>query len=243
MYLGGFALAWIGMRSRARRPGAPIGPERVDDLVFYAALGVIVGGRVGYMLFYNSQELLSHPLSLFAVWQGGMSFHGGLLGVLLAMFLFGRQIGQPFFAVADFIAPWVPPGLGLGRLGNFINGELWGKPTSADAPWAVIVDGVPRHASQLYEAVLEGLVLFALLWVYSLRPRPRMAVSGLFLLGYGLFRSLIEFVRLPDEHIRYLAFGWLTMGQVLSAPMVLAGAGLLIRAYLRAVPDRGPTAT
>ena len=233
MYLGGFAIAWLGMRVRARRSWSPVEPQRVDDLVFYSALGVIVGGRVGYMLFYNFGALLDNPLSLFAVWQGGMSFHGGFLGVLVALVLFARQVDRPVFAITDFLVPWVPPGLGLGRVGNFINGELWGKETTPDAPWAVIVDGVPRHASQLYEAFLEGVVLFALLWTFSLRPRPRMAVSGLFLVGYGTFRILVEFVRLPDEHIQYLAFGWLTMGQLLSAPMVLAGAGLLVWAYGR----------
>jgi phosphatidylglycerol:prolipoprotein diacylglycerol transferase len=233
MYLGGFALGWLGIRSRARRDDSPLPPARVDDLIFYVALGVILGGRIGYMLFYNTGELLSHPLSLFAVWQGGMSFHGGLIGVLIALALFARRQGQPFFALTDFAAPWVPPGLGLGRVGNFINGELWGRPTSPDAPWAVVVDGVPRHPSQLYEALLEGLVLFLLLWGFSLKPRPRMAVSGAFLIGYGSFRSLVELVRLPDAHIDYLAFGWLTMGHVLSAPMIVAGVVLLALAYRR----------
>jgi phosphatidylglycerol---prolipoprotein diacylglyceryl transferase len=233
MYLGGFALGWLGARSRAHRPDSPIAPSQVDDLVFYVAVGVIVGGRVGYMLFYNFGALLDNPLSLFAVWQGGMSFHGGLLGVLLALWLFGRRIGQPFFAVTDYMAPWAAPGLGLGRIGNFINGELWGKPTSPDAPWAVVVDGVAVHATQLYEAFLEGLVLFVVLWLYSAKPRPRMAVSGLFLLLYGTFRVAVEFLRLPDQHIGYLAFGWVTLGQVYSAPMIVLGAALLVVAYRR----------
>lgn len=235
MYLGGFAIGWLGARARAKRAGSPIAPAQVDDLVFFVALGVILGGRLGYVLFYmlpyGSEGLRENPLSVFAVWQGGMSFHGGLIGVLVAMWLFGRRIGQPFFAVTDFIAPWVPPGLGLGRLGNFINGELWGAPTNPDAPWAVVVDGVAVHATQLYEAFLEGLVLFVVLWLYSSKPRPYMAVSGLFLLLYGVFRFSVEFLRLPDQHIGYIAFGWLTMGQVLSTPMIVLGAALMAAAY------------
>ena len=236
MYLGGFLLGWLGMRVRARRPSSPVSPALIDDLVFYVALGVIVGGRVGYMLFYNFGSLLENPLNLFKVWEGGMSFHGGLLGVLIAMGLFARRIQQPYFAVTDFIATWVAPGLGLGRIGNFINGELWGAETNPDAFWAVIVDGVPRHASQLYEAALEGLLMFLILWTFSLRTRPIRAVSGLFLICYGVFRVSIEFVRLPDTHLNeatggYLAFGWLTMGQILSTPMILAGVVLFGLAY------------
>lgn len=233
MYLGGFVLGWLGARARSKRPGSPVAPAQVDDLVFYIALGVFIGGRVGYMLIYNFGALVENPLSLVFVWQGGMSFHGGLVGVLVAMALFARRIGRTFFAVTDFIAPWVPIGLGLGRIGNFINGELWGAPARADAPWAVIVDGQARHATQLYEAFLEGVVLFAVLWLYSSRPRPTMAVSGLFLALYGVFRIAVEFIRLPDDPPGYLAFGWLTLGQVLSAPMVLAGAALLVLAYRR----------
>ncbi len=236
MYLGGFLLGWIGARARAKRPDSPISPALVDDLVFYVALGVILGGRVGYMLFYNLSSLFENPLNLFKVWEGGLSFHGGLLGVLIAMGLFARRVEQPYFAVTDFIATWVTPGLGLGRIGNFINGELWGAETSPDAFWAVVVNGVPRHASQLYEAALEGLVLFFILWGFSLRPRPIKAVSGVFLICYGVFRVAIEFVRLPDTHLNeaaggYLAFGWLTMGQLLSTPMILAGVVLCWLAY------------
>ncbi len=227
----GFALGWLGARARSKRPGSPVPRTQVDDLIFYVALGVFVGGRVGYMLIYNFAGLVTDPLSLFRVWDGGMSFHGGLAGVLVAMGLFARRIGQPYFAVTDFIAPLVPIGLGFGRIGNFINGELWGKPTSPEAPWAVIVNGEARHASQLYEAFLEGVVLFVVLWLYSSRPRPTMAVSGLFLTLYGVFRIAVEFVRVPDEWPGYLAFGWLTLGQVLSAPMVVAGAVLLVLAY------------
>jgi phosphatidylglycerol:prolipoprotein diacylglycerol transferase len=236
MYLGGFLLAWFGARGRAKRPDSPISPASVDDLVFYVALGVILGGRAGYMLFYNLDSFLANPLTVFKVWEGGMSFHGGLLGVVIAMGLFARRVKQPLFAVTDFIAPWVAPGLGLGRIGNFINGELWGAETNPDAFWAVIVDGVPRHATQLYEAALEGLLLFFILWSFSSRPRPIPAVSGLFLICYGIFRVAIEFVRLPDQHLNeaadgYLAFGWLTMGQVLSVPMILGGTVLFWLAY------------
>ena len=233
MYLAGFVLGWLGVRHRARFSGSPVELARAEDLVFYVALGVIVGGRLGSMLFYDLSRLIVEPAALFRVWEGGMSFHGGLIGVLVAMWLFARRIDQPFFAVADFVAPWVPIGLGLGRVGNFINGELWGKGTSPDAPWAVIVEGIPRHPSQLYEAFLEGLVLFVVLFAYSAKPRPLMAVSGLFLALYGVFRIAVEFVRLPDDHIGYLALGWLTMGHALSAPMVIAGVALFVVAYRR----------
>ena len=163
-----------------------------------------------------------------------MSFHGGFLGVLLAMWLYGRRIGVGFWNLTDFIAPLVTIGLGSGRIGNFINGELWGKVT--DVPWAVVVNGTPRHASQLYEALLEGLVLFLVLWIYAAKERPRMAVSGLFLICYGIFRFSVEFVRLPDAHIGYMAWGWLTRGQVLTIPMIIWGIALIILAYRKASP-------
>ena len=235
MYVLGFFVAWFGFRLRARRPGSPIDEARAEDLIFYGALGVFIGGRLGYMLLYFLPEngigaLLSDPLAVVRVWEGGMSFHGGLVGVLIAMWLFARQLGLGFFEVTDFIAPWVPPALGFGRIGNFINGELWGKPTSADAPWSVVFEGVARHPSQLYEAFLEGLVLFVILFLFSASDRPIRAVSGLFLLGYGAFRTLIEFVRVPDDGV-YLAWGWLTKGQVFSAPMIFAGLVLLWLAY------------
>ncbi len=233
MYLLGFLVGWLGARYRAKRTDSPIAPAQVDDLVFYAAVGVIVGGRVGYMLLYNFGGLVENPLSLFAIWQGGMSFHGGLVGVLVAMWLLARKLGRRFFELTDFIAPWVAPGLGFVRVGNFINGELWGVPTDPNAPWAMIVNGVARHPSQLYEAFLEGLVLFVVLFTFSSRPRPTMAVSGLFLLLYGVFRFGVEFVREPDRDIGYIAFGWLTQGQLLSAPMIVAGALLLVLAYRR----------
>jgi phosphatidylglycerol:prolipoprotein diacylglycerol transferase len=230
-YLGGFAVAWLGMRMRAKQPWSRIKPEQVDDLVFYTALGAILGGRVGYMFVYGFSELVSNPLSLLTVWKGGMSFHGGLAGVLVAAWLYGRSIGQRFFTVTDFIAPWAPAGLFLGRVGNFINGELWGKPTSPDAWYGVVVDGQARHASQLYEALLEGLLLFLVIWFYTQKPRPTMAASGIFLMGYGIGRSIVELVRVPDAQLGYLALGWVTMGQILSLPMVLAGAVLFVLAH------------
>jgi phosphatidylglycerol---prolipoprotein diacylglyceryl transferase len=238
MYLGGFLIAWLGMRLRAKAAWSKFTAAQVDDIVFYCALGAILGGRVGYMLVYATHELVENPLSLFTVWNGGMSFHGGLTGVIVAMALYARHVRQPFFVLTDFIAPWAPAGLMLGRLGNFINGELWGKPTRPDAPWAVIVDGEARHASQLYEAFLEGLLLFLILWLYTKKPRPTMATSGLFLIGYGAARIVVEFVRVPDAQMGYLAFGWVTTGQVLSVPMVLAGAALFALALRRGAASR-----
>jgi len=186
-------------------------------------------------VFYNFDTFLADPLWLLRVWEGGMSFHGGLLGVMLAMWWFGRKTGAGFWKIADFVAPLVPVGLGAGRIGNFINGELWGKPT--DVSWGMVFpqapDSLARHPSQLYQFALEGVVLFALLWWFSSKPRPKMAVSGLFLVGYGSFRFLTEFVRQPDPQLGYLAFDWLTMGQVLSTPMIAAGAALMILAYRR----------
>jgi phosphatidylglycerol:prolipoprotein diacylglycerol transferase len=231
MYLVAFVICWFGVRARTAQPWSPIKREQAEDLVFYSALGTIIGGRLGYMLVYGWNDLVANPLSLVTVWKGGMSFHGGLTGVLVAMWLYGRNAKIPFFTLTDVIAPWAPTGLFLGRIGNFINGELWGKTTSPDAPWAVIVNGEARHPSQLYEAFLEGLVLFTVLFLFTRKPRPVMATSGLFLLLYGAFRILVEFVRVPDEQVRYLALGWITMGQVLSLPMVIGGVVLLVLAY------------
>lgn len=236
MYLFGFAAGWALGRYRAGRPGSAWTAEQVDDMVFYIALGVILGGRIGSVLFYNFDSFLANPIMLFKIWQGGMSFHGGLLGVLIAMALYGRKINKTFFQVTDYMAPLVAPGLFFGRIGNFINGELWGN--VSQVPWAMLFHGpgagdLPRHPSQLYQAALEGLALFLIVWFYSAKPRPTMAVSGLFLIGYGVFRFIVEFFRQPDAHIGYLAFDWLTMGQLLSLPMIILGLLFMLIAYRR----------
>jgi len=231
MYVIGFLLGWWLARRRCQRADSPINAAQVDDLVFYAMLGVILGGRLGYAFFYGTEQLLSDPLYLLKITEGGMSFHGGLAGVLIAMWLYGRKLGHTMWRMTDFVAPLVPLGLGFGRIGNFINGELWGKPT--DVPWAFDVNGQVLHPSMLYESLLEGFVLFAIIWWYSAKPRPYMAVTGLFLLLYGVFRFIIEFYRVPDAHLGYLALDWVTMGQVLTMPMILAGAIMLVMAYRR----------
>ena len=229
MYVIGFLFAWWLARRRCKSADSPITAEQVDDLIFYGMLGVILGGRIGYALVYGTEQLFSDPLYLFKITEGGMSFHGGLAGVMIAMWLYGRKLELTMWRMTDFVAPIVPLGLGFGRIGNFINGELWGKPT--DVPWGFMVNGQGLHASQLYEAILEGFVLFAILWWYSARPRPYMAVSGLFLLLYGVFRFIVEFYRVPDAHLSYLALGWVTMGQILCVPMIAAGAIMLAMAY------------
>lgn len=238
MYLGGFLGAWLLAEYRRGLGRLPVSRDALGDMAFYAMMGVIIGGRVGYMLFYTDIHWIwTDPLALFRVWDGGMSFHGGLLGVLTTLLWWSRRHQLHFFDTVDFIAPMVPIGLGLGRLGNFINGELWGKPS--DVAWAMIFpnapDRLPRHPSQLYEMLLEGVVMFTVLWVVSLKPRPRYLISGLFALMYGCFRFAVEFVRLPDPQLGYLAFGWLTMGQILSLPLVLVGVVLL------ALSRRAPT--
>ena len=229
-YVVSVSLAWYCLRRRALSMNWSL--VHIDDLIFYATIGIIIGGRLGSVLFYNLPQYLQHPLDIFKLWQGGMSFHGGLIGVSLAIIYHAHKTGKRFFEISDFLAPVVPIGLGFGRIANFINGELWGAPSQL--PWAMIfpnAGGIPRHPSQLYEALLEGLVLFIILWVYSSKPRPAMAVTGLFMLGYGIFRSGIELIREPDQHIGYLAFNWLTMGQLLSLPMILIGIFLLYFAH------------
>ncbi len=231
MYVIGFVFAWWLAKVRARRPDSPINSQQVDDLIFYSMLGVILGGRIGYVFFYGLDEWSKDLLYPVKIWEGGMSFHGGLLGVIAAMGWFAHKLKTNIWTMTDFVAPLVPLGLGFGRIGNFINSELWGKPT--DVAWGFKVNGQVLHASQLYEAALEGFVLFAIVWWFSRKPRPRMAVSGMFLLFYGLFRFYVEFYRVPDADLGYLALGWVTMGQVLSAPMIGLGVLMLVLAYRR----------
>ena len=235
MYLVGFLAGWWLARRRASRPESSWSPGEVDDLIFYCAVGVILGGRLGWMLFYGTERLMADPLSAIRIWEGGMSFHGGLLGVIVALALFAARRGRRIPDVFDFTAPLPAIGFGAGRIGNFINGELWGKTT--DVPWDVVVDGTPVHASQLYEAALEGLALFLILWWFTSRPRFRWAPSGLFLLCYGVFRFGVEFVRVPDANRGYLFLDWVTMGQLLSLPMIVAGLALLAHAYRRRDPS------
>src|SRR5215510_9073309 len=217
MYLVAFTAGWWLARLRAKKPGSTWKATDVDDFMFFCMLGTILGGRLGYVQFYGMSFWAKDPWYPFKIWDGGMSFHGGLLGVIIAVSLFAWRRRRNVGDVLDFTAPL--PGLGLffGRIGNFINGELWGKVTTV--PWGFNVNGEVRHASQLYEALFEGLVLFAIIWIFTSRPRPRLAPSGLFLIVYGVVRFAIEFVRVPDEHISYLAGGWFTMGMALSLPM------------------------
>lgn len=248
MYLIGFVGAWWLGVVRAKRPGSGWQPQEIGDLLFYVVLGVVLGGRIGYVVFYDFAQVAADPWRVVRVWEGGMAFHGGLVGVLLAVGLFARNTGRGFFQVTDYIAPLVPIGLGAGRFGNFINGELWGAP--GDQPWTMRVAchgplradlcqaklGLPigaeytpaLHPTQLYQSLLEGVALFIVLWWVSAKPRSRGLVSGLFCLLYGVFRFAVEFVRMPDTHLGYLAWDWLTMGQLLSLPMVLLGVILIV---------------
>src|SRR5574343_40811 len=235
MYLVGIGGAWLLASRRLNRFDPTWTKDKLSDLVFWVAMGVILGGRLGYVLFYDLPAYLAEPAKILRIWEGGMSFHGGLIGVMLSTWWFGKRNGKSFFELMDFIAPLVPIGLGAGRIGNFINAELWGK--ASDVPWAMIFPTdpahLPRHPSQLYQFALEGVALFVILWFYSRKPRPTMAVSGMFALFYGIFRFAVEFVRVPDAQLGYLAWGWLTMGQILCVPMVLGGLSLIAYAYKR----------
>ncbi|WP_100640978.1 prolipoprotein diacylglyceryl transferase [Marinobacter salexigens] len=226
MYLVGFLAAWWLGRRQAFQLG--LDTDAIETLIFYCAMGVILGGRLGYALFYGLDNLVDNPLWLFKIWEGGMSFHGGFVGVLVAASIFARKHSLHFFCLTDFVAPLVPIGLGAGRIGNFINHELPGR--VSDVPWAMVfpnMGSAPRHPSSLYEFALEGVVLFALLWWYSSYPRRTGATSGLFLLLYGIFRFSVEFVRLPDPQLGFIANGWMTMGQLLTLPMIIGGLALI----------------
>ncbi|WP_062061706.1 prolipoprotein diacylglyceryl transferase [Cellvibrio sp. OA-2007] len=233
MYLLAFASAWLLAMHRAKAPTATVNRSQVENLITYGAFGVILGGRFGYVVFYNFEQWMRDPLWLFRVWEGGMSFHGGLIGVIVAMVIYSYRINRPFVGLMDFVAPIVPLGLGFGRMGNFIGQELWGR--VSDAPWAMVFPkamdpaGIARHPSQLYQAFLEGLVLFVIVFWFSAKPRPRGAVSGVFLLGYSTFRFGVEYVREPDLGVALIA--GMTRGQLLCVPMFLLGVGLLVWAY------------
>lgn len=244
MYVVGMVAAWWLGRRRAHRLG--FNHDDIGDLIFYGAVGVILGGRIGYALVYGLDQLLANPLWLFKIWEGGMSFHGGLIGVLIAALLFARKHKLTFFQLTDFIAPLVPIGLGAGRIGNFINHELPGR--VSDVPWAMVwppmmgLGPEPRHPSSLYEFALEGVVMFIVLWWFSSRPRQRGMTSGLFLLLYGVFRFVVEFVRRPDPQLGFIASDWLTMGQLLSLPMVLTGLALMAWASRQPMDNAGKAA-
>ena len=238
MYLTGFAMMWVLGMYRAKQPDSGWTKQQVEDLVFYGAVGLVLGARVGYILFYNFSAFIDNPIIILRIWEGGMSFHGGALGVMLALILYNRKYHKNYFDITDFMLPLAPPGLLAGRMGNFINAELPGRVADADLPWAFIythIDNLPRHPSSLYQALTNGLLLFVILWAFSSKKRPRMAVSGLFLLGYGSFRFTTEFFREPDAHMGFVAFDWMSQGQVLSTPMIIAGLALLVLAYKKQV--------
>lgn len=232
-YLLAFASAWLLAIKRSAQPHSPLSKAQIENLITYGAFGVILGGRFGYVVFYNFDYWMRDPLWLFRLWEGGMSFHGGLLGVILAMWVYAHRIRVPYVRLMDFVAPLAPLGLGFGRLGNFIGQELWGRPT--DSIWGMVFpkdpEGLARHPSQLYQAALEGMVMFVILDWFSRKPRPVGAVSGLFLILYSLFRILVEFVREPDSHLG-LYFGWISRGQLLCVPMLILGLVLMLFAYL-----------
>jgi len=224
MYLLAFASAWLLGRWRIAHKKTRLTLKDLEDIIFYGVLGVIAGGRLGYVIFYKPLYYASHPTEIFYLWEGGMSFHGGLLGVLLMITWLSRSRGYKWFEVSDFVAPLIPLGLAAGRMGNFINGELWGRPSTL--PWAMVFpqsgDGIARHPSQLYQLGLEGLLLFILMWWFANKPRPTGQVSAVFLVGYGFFRFIAEFAREPDDFLGLLTAG-LSMGQWLSLPMIVAG--------------------
>lgn len=250
MYLIGFVMVWVLGRKRAKTHPGGWTDEQISDLVFYGALGAVLGGRLGYVLFYNFGEFLRDPVYLLRMWEGGMSFHGGLAGVCVALILFARKTERRWIDVADFLAPLCPIGLGLGRMGNFINMELPGRVTESglgliyrcDAVAALNLtcvgtwENVARHPSPLYQAVAEGVVLFLVVWILSSKPRPAGWVTGVFLIGYALLRMLTELFRAPDAHIGFLAFEWLTMGQLLSLPILIAGILLFLWSQKQTVP-------
>jgi phosphatidylglycerol:prolipoprotein diacylglycerol transferase len=234
MYLVGFVLGWVLLEYRSRRFNLGWKKDQISDLIFYAAMGVIIGGRLGYVIFYDFFDFIHAPWIVFKLWEGGMSFHGGLVGVILAMIVYCKKYKINFFDVTDQIVIIAPLGLAAGRLGNFINGELWGRIASTPLPWAMIypeAGPIPRHPSELYEFLLEGILLFIIMWIFANKKRPRMATSGLFLLLYGCFRFFVEFFRQPDSQLGFLAFHWATMGMILSAPMILAGAVIFLMSY------------
>lgn len=234
MYLLSFIIGWFLLKYRVKKFDLAWNSDKILDLVFYSALGVVLGGRIGYIVFYNFLFYFHHPLKVFEVWDGGMSFHGGMLGVMLALWLWCLRYKEKFLFVTDLIAPIVPIGLAAGRIGNFINGELWGRVTSV--PWGMIypkAGPLPRHPSEIYEFLLEGVTLFLILWFYSAKRPPRMAVSGAFLLFYGCFRFFCEFFRQPDPQLGFVAFGWMTRGQELSIPMILFGIFFMFLAYAK----------
>ncbi len=233
MYLMGFSAAWIIGMHRAKKSWTPVVRQQIEDMIFYGALGVVIGGRVGYVVFYGFSDFIENPMWLFKIWDGGMSFHGGAIGVMVAMAFYCRKINKNFVDLMDFGIPLVPLGLGFGRFGNFIGQELWGRETTVS--WGMIFpkdpSGLVRHPSQLYQVFLEGVVLFAILFWFSKNPRPRGVISGLFLIFYGLFRFMVEFVREPDEHLGFVSFDWMTRGQQLSIPMMIFGAWLVYWGY------------
>ena len=235
-YIIGIGLGWLALQRSSDSSNLKWTRDDVADVVFFAAIGGVLGGRIGYALFYNFSDYVDDPLGIFAVWRGGMSFHGGVIGFILALAIFAKRRSRPFLATTDFVVPAVPIGLFFGRIANFVNQELWGAPTSM--PWGVVfthpfAGGVARHPSQLYEAALEGVLLFVILRVTAARVSTTGVVSGTFLFAYGVLRAGIEFVREPDQHIGYLAYGWVTMGQVLSLPMMVLGVLLIVVARRR----------